>query len=66
MVNRQLKPSKMFDALQQRVLLGQNKGTTCITFIPYDMPLPYALQKIFKKWSCKSELSTRTCTLIPF
>ena len=42
----------MFDALQQRVLLRQNKGTTCITFIPYGMSLPYALQKIFKKWSC--------------
>ena len=37
------------DALQQRILLRQNKGTTCITFIPYDMSLPYALQKIFKK-----------------
>ena len=55
----------MFNALQRRTLLRQNKGTTCITFIPYDMPLPYALQKIFKKWSCYSEMSTHTCTLIP-
>ena len=43
-----LRSLKKFDALQRRVLLRQNKGTTCITVTPYDMPLPYALQKVFK------------------